>query len=56
MQWNSWAEFWAMGGHGLFVWGSYAVTLVVMLIEPVWTARRHRQALQAVRDLPPDGA
>lgn len=56
MWWSSWEEFWAMGGHGLFVWGSYAVTLVVMLAEPLWAAKRHQQALHAVRDLPEDGA
>ena len=27
MNWNSAAEFFAMGGYGLYVWGSYAVTL-----------------------------
>lgn len=56
MQWSSVEEFWAMGGHGLFVWGSYAVTLAVMLLEPLWAAQRHRQALRAVRDLPDDQA
>ncbi len=33
MQWGSWAEFWAMGGYGLYVWGSFAVTLVCMAGE-----------------------
>ena len=27
MNWDSAAEFFAMGGYGLYVWGSYAVTL-----------------------------
>ena len=35
------AEFFAMGGYGLYVWGAYAVCLAAMLIEP-WLARRHR--------------
>jgi heme exporter protein D len=39
MTWNSASEFFAMGGYGLYVWGSYLVTLVVMLIEP-WLARQ----------------
>ncbi len=30
MQWASWAEFWAMGGYALYVWGSFAVTLLCM--------------------------
>ena len=27
MNWSSAAEFFAMGGYGLYVWGAYAVTL-----------------------------
>jgi heme exporter protein D len=34
-----------MGGHGLFVWGSYGVCLLVMALEPLLAARRRRQAL-----------
>jgi heme exporter protein D len=45
MNWNSPAEFFAMGGYGFYVWGSYAVTLVLMLAEPWLAHRRHRQAL-----------
>ncbi len=42
MNWGSPAEFFAMGGYGLYVWGAYAVCLAAMLIEP-WLARRHRR-------------
>jgi len=45
MNWNSWDEFIRMGGYGLYVWGSYAVTLLVLLVEAPLAARRHRQAL-----------
>jgi len=47
MNWNSAAEFFAMGGYGLYVWGSYAVAAACMLIEPVLVVRRRRRALQA---------
>jgi len=48
MNWNSASEFFNMGGYGLYVWGSYGVTLAWMLIEP-WTARRrHQAALRAL--------
>ncbi len=47
MTWNSWSDFFAMGGYGLYVWGSYAMTAALMLAEP-WLARRHRA--QALRD------
>jgi len=54
MRWSSWPEFWAMGGYALYVWGSFAVTALLMLIEVV-QARRHRREvlrqLQAAREL-----
>jgi heme exporter protein C len=31
MHWQSWAEFLAMGGYGLYVWGSFGVTAVVLV-------------------------
>jgi heme exporter protein D len=46
MNWNSAAEFFDMGGHGLFVWGSYGVCLLVMTLEPLLAARRRKQALK----------
>ena len=46
MNWNSASEFFEMGGHGLFVWGSYAVCLAVMILEPLLAARRRREALR----------
>ena len=49
MHWNSFDEFWHMGGYGLYVWGSYAVTLGVMAIESVLSRQRLSKALQAVR-------
>jgi len=38
-----------MGGYGLYVWGTYGVTLLLMSVEPWLAARRRRNALQAVR-------
>jgi heme exporter protein D len=49
MIWNSFSEFVQMGGYGLYVWGSYGVTLLLMTLEPWAAVRRRRQALQAVR-------
>ena len=46
MQWNSASDFFAMGGHGLYVWGSYGVTALLMLVEPWLAARRRRNALR----------
>lgn len=47
MNWSSAGDFFAMGGYGLYVWGSYALAAAVMLIEPVIAARRYRAALRA---------
>lgn len=42
MNWGSWQNFLAMGGYGLYVWGSYAVTLVVLVAEIVALIARRR--------------
>ncbi|MEX8520325.1 MAG: heme exporter protein CcmD [Leptothrix sp. (in: b-proteobacteria)] len=49
---SSVSEFFAMGGYGLYVWGSYLVCAVVMLIEPLRAAQRHRRAREAAAELP----
>ncbi len=43
MNWGSASEFFAMGGYGLYVWGSYAVTAVLMVSEAVFATRAHRR-------------
>ncbi len=42
MNWESWQAFWDMGGYGLYVWGSYGMT-VLCVIGEIWLLRRHRQ-------------
>lgn len=46
MQWESWTDFWAMGGSGLFVWGSYGLFLVLVVLEVVFVRTRYKAALQ----------
>ena len=48
MRWESWADFWAMGGYGLYVWGSMGATSLLMALE-VFLARQAR--LQAEREV-----
>ena len=48
MNWGSLSEFLAMGGYGLYVWGSYGVVLVLMVAEPLLARHRYRQALGQV--------
>ncbi len=33
MNWASWSDFFAMGGYGFYVWGSYLVSLLCMAGE-----------------------
>ncbi|MBU0753084.1 MAG: heme exporter protein CcmD [Gammaproteobacteria bacterium] len=49
MNWNSPAEFFAMGGYGLYVWGSFGVTLVVMIAEPFLVRHRRSAILRSLR-------
>ena len=46
MNWGSWQNFFAMGGYGLYVWGSYAVTLVVLIAEIVELVMRRRGVIR----------
>jgi heme exporter protein D len=50
VSWGSLDNFVAMGGYGLYVWGSYGVTLVLLVAEMVVLARRRRSL--AERQLP----
>ena len=42
MNWGSLSEFLHMGGYGLFVWGSYGVTAVALVLEVFFVVRRAR--------------
>jgi len=44
MNWGGWSEFWAMGGYGFYVWGSYAVTGACIALEIHFLRRRAREA------------
>jgi heme exporter protein D len=44
MNWGSFDNFLHMGGYGLYVWGSYGVTLAVMLGEALLARSRHARA------------
>ena len=36
-------DFLAMGGHAWYVWGSYGVTFLALLMEVVFLMRRSRE-------------
>ncbi len=52
MNWASWNDFVAMGGYGLYVWGSYGVTLGFMVTEIVLLMLRKRGLLGQLRRTP----
>ncbi|MBC8055488.1 MAG: heme exporter protein CcmD [Rhizobiales bacterium] len=47
MNWTSLAEFAAMGGYGLYVWGSFGVTALVIAGEMISLRVRRRALLAA---------
>ncbi|MDD5404171.1 MAG: heme exporter protein CcmD [Sulfuricella sp.] len=49
MSWNSWTEFFHMGGYAFYVWGSYAVTAVLIAGEILLLRTHRRKALELVR-------
>ena len=49
MSWQSWEHFLSMGGYGLYVWGSYAVTFALLAAEIALVAKRRRNVLRELR-------
>ena len=47
MNWSSWAEFFAMGGYGVYVWGSYVVTFACVLGEIILISERRRTLVKS---------
>lgn len=40
------AEWFAMGGHGFYIWGSYGVAALFMIVEAILVLRQKRTLLQ----------
>ena len=49
MNWNSPAEFFAMGGYARYVWGSFGVTAVCLIAEAMLARKRRAEALRSLR-------
>ena len=45
VNWASWSDFFAMGGYAFYVWGSYAVTAGLMVVELVLLLRRRAEIM-----------
>ena len=49
MNWGSASEFFAMGGHALYVWGSFGACALLMVAEPILARRRRSNALTELK-------
>jgi len=49
MSWGSLDAFLSMGGYGLYVWGSYAVTFALIAAEIVMLRTRRRALLDQLQ-------
>jgi heme exporter protein D len=49
MQWNSVSEFFAMGGYAFYVWGSFGITALVMVVEMGLIRARRRELIEQLR-------
>lgn len=49
MYWSSASDFIAMGGYAGYVWGSFGVTALLMVLEPFFALRRQRQVFTRLK-------
>lgn len=49
MIWNSAGEFFAMGGYGLYVWGSFGVCALALILEPLLVTKRTNAVMRNLR-------
>ncbi|MBU3615977.1 heme exporter protein CcmD [Polynucleobacter sp. JS-Polo-80-F4] len=47
--WNSPSEFFAMGGYALYVWSSFGVCALVLILEPLFVRARFRSIVRRLR-------
>ena len=47
--WNSPAEFFAMGGYALYVWCSFGVCALVLIIEPLSIRARNHAIIRRLK-------
>jgi heme exporter protein D len=49
IHWNSFADFLAMGGYGFYVWGSFGLTALIMIVEPIVVARNRKSTIARLK-------
>jgi heme exporter protein D len=51
MAFDSFSAFISMGNHGPYVWASYGVFFILLLVLVSWSLQRRRVAINACRQL-----
>jgi heme exporter protein D len=49
MNWESPAAFFAMGGYGIYVWGSFGACAILLIVEPILAVKRRTSILRSLR-------
>jgi heme exporter protein D len=49
MQWNSLSEFLDMGGYALYVWPSFGLTALLVVVELLLVRSQRREVLRSLR-------
>jgi heme exporter protein D len=49
--WNSPSEFFAMGGYALYVWSSFGMCALVLLLEPLVIRARNKLVVRRLKQL-----
>jgi heme exporter protein D len=47
--WNSPSEFFAMGGYALYVWSSFGICILVLILEPLLVRMRFKAILKRLK-------
>lgn len=47
--WNSPAEFLAMGGYALYVWSSFGVCALILVLEPLSISNRRKAIVSRLK-------
>lgn len=50
MIFESWLQFWDMGGYAAFVWSSYGIAAVVVLANIIAPVIAHRRLKRRIRN------
>ena len=49
IMWNSPSEFFAMGGYALYVWSSFGVCALILVLEPIAINARRKKIVQRLQ-------